>query len=210
MVRMISVTVHYGNHNKYVIGLPNNTQLGNLSTLLTSLIDRRPEDVLYIVMCGHLVGSEKMNYSSTLADCDIVGDRCVASIVFRDPSITYPESDLCLNSRNMMWIRQRTPSTTSAAGTNDFASALLNAMGLTTQMTDVPVVISESEYHRYITQVDEPPTDPCSICTDMIGETGVSLGCGHCFHDECIREVLTTSSVKCPNCNYDVRNGDLV
>lgn len=200
---MITVTVHYGNHNKYRIDLPESTKLGFLSLYLTKLINCEPENVLGIYMCGGLVGAKDMPFTQTLAECNIIGGQCVASLILRDPDLIYPDADLYLVERNTKWLKQYVQTQQPVSAANLFQALGINTDGL----LDVPVVIPEAEYERYITYLDSTPEDPCSICSDTFTDTDqvAQLACGHTFHDQCIRELLTTSSVKCPNCNYDVR-----
>lgn len=201
---MIEVTVHYGNHNKYQIELPTTTKVGLLSWYLTKIIDLNANDVLYLIMGGHVIGSPDLPFSKTLADCNIINDQCVVSMVLRDASIKYPDADLYTSTRNSKWIQK-----------NVNISASSNVLNMTTffqsigfdpnSLSDVQVSLTETEYEQHITQLSGPVEDPCSICHNAIDE-GVSLSCGHPFHDNCIREWLTSRSVRCPSCNHDVRN----
>lgn len=207
---MIKVTVHYGNHNKYSIDLPENTKLGYLSWYLTRIIDMKAEDVLYLIMGGMLVGSKAAPFTSLLGDCNMVNNECVVSMVLRDSSISYPDSDLYLLERNKRWLRRQGSNRTDAPDTGSLAPVsniqqLLQVFGVDmNNLVDVPVTVPESEYEQHITQLTSV-TNPCSICSNVIDEDGVALSCGHEFHDSCIREWLTTESVRCPSCNHDVR-----
>jgi hypothetical protein len=204
---MIEVTVHYGNHNKYQIELPSTTKVGLLSWYLTKIVDLSPNDVLYLIMGGYIIGSPALPFSKILADCNIINDRCVVSMVLRDAGIKYPDSDLYTSIRNSNWI-QKNGAATSASSNGAVPlnmTTFFQSMGLDpNSLVDIQVSLTETEYEQHITQLSGPVEDPCSICHNAIDE-GVSLSCGHPFHDNCIREWLTSRSVRCPSCNYDVR-----
>lgn len=208
---MITVVVHYGNHNKYSLELPNDTKLGFLASCLTTLIKQEPDNVLYMLMGGKIVGAGELSFNKQLSECDIVNGHCVVSLVFRDPTIKYPDSDLYISTRNLRWLQSNSNSISNSNGNSNRLqgnmSALLQTLGvdLASTLVDVPVTIPTSEYEQYIMQMDTNPEDPCSICSQIITEEAVALSCGHEFHDHCIREWLTMNSVQCPNCNHDVR-----
>ena len=72
---MITIVVHYGNHNKYSIELPPDTKLGYLSWYLTKLIDQEPSNILYLVMGGCVIGNNSLSFSKTLAECNIINNK---------------------------------------------------------------------------------------------------------------------------------------
>lgn len=203
---MITVIVHYGNNNQYSIDLPISTKLGYMSWYLTRLIGLQPANVIYLLMGGSIIGSGPLPFNKPLSDCNIVNDRCVVSMVLRDPNIEYPDSDLYNSNRNIHWLKAHTAQTTQSTGMPENMTTFLQQIGLNiNSLVDVQVTIPENEYEQYVTQLDTTPDDPCSICSRDVTDDAVALACGHAFHNSCIREWLTTSSVKCPHCNHDVR-----
>ena len=47
----------------------------------------------------------------------------------------------------------------------------------------------------------------CSICFEPLTEdVRIALPCGHRFHKDCIRQSLTSTGGRCPNCRTDVTN----
>jgi len=203
---MIEVTVHYGNHNKYQIELPSTTKVGLLSWYLTKIIDLNANDVLYLIMGGYIIGSPALPFSKTLADCNIINDRCVISMVLRDASIKYPDADLYTSSRNSNWIQKNGVNTPASSNLLNMTTFFQSIGFDPNSLSDVQVSLTETEYEQHITQLSGPVEAPCSICHNTIDDEGVSLSCGHPFHDNCIREWLTSRSVRCPSCNHDVRN----
>jgi hypothetical protein len=203
---MITVTAHYGNHNRYDMEVPSDTELGYLPVYLTEIIKKESKSVLYLVMGGHVIGGGELPFAKTLSECNIICNRCVVSIIFRDPKIKYPEADLYINSRHAVWLEQQKRAHTQAqahASTDPF-STLLQAIG--TELIDVIVTLTDDEYEQVITRPEASPDDVCSICSrDIESSDCVKLVCGHEFHDGCAREWLTTSSIRCPHCNHDVR-----
>ena len=49
--------------------------------------------------------------------------------------------------------------------------------------------------------------DTCTICLDdvLVGQSVLTLRCGHTFHAECISKWVTASATTCPMCQLDVR-----
>lgn len=226
---MIKLTVHYGNHNKFNIDLPPSFKLGHLVTVLPVLINKSIRDILYIIIGDSLVGSDDCKFSKSLGECNIIDNKCTAHMILKNPDENYPDNCLYLSSKNQAWISKadiQTPITinsslsmnpTTIEETNaGFSNGLRNffeAIGGFgnvdfTTLQDVAVVIPEEDYDDYVlTPLNSLTDDVCSICQTQITDItdGAQLECGHCFHKECIKEWLTTRSVKCPTCNYDVR-----
>lgn len=49
--------------------------------------------------------------------------------------------------------------------------------------------------------------DSCTICLDdvQVGESAITVRCGHTFHAKCITKWVTESAPTCPVCQLDVR-----
>ncbi len=43
--------------------------------------------------------------------------------------------------------------------------------------------------------------DPCSICLEELKD-GITLGCGHKFHQSCVEELQKFTNNVCPLCRY--------
>lgn len=203
---MISASVLYGNSNWFTIDLPETLKLGHLIGIYPAVINKRPADILYITICGHIVGQHPYTFDRCLGDCDIVDKRVMSHIILRSTAedIRYPEIELMINSRNMSWYRnnpfETEVSETGATGIDTFLRALGN-------FSDVPIVITDDQYTWVITQMAGEDESLCSICQSANdSDTSVTLSCGHSYHNSCIHTWLTTSSVRCPTCNYDVRD----
>lgn len=215
---MITVTVCYGNHNSYKIDLPPTIQLGKLQGVFPGLINQSINNILYIIIAGGIVGSRTHPFTMKLGECDIINNNCVAHMVFKSPDIVYPDRELYISHRNMSWINNNTVDTVGfqespiTPGVQTLLEALGN-IGMSMDfnvLDDVTVVLTTDEYNQCITHLDTVPDSECTICQSGIDiDSGVSLECSHAFHDHCIRDWLTTTSVKCPTCNYDVRQQDL-
>jgi len=205
---MIEVTVQFGNHNKYRIELPPTTKIGVLSWYLTKIINYEPSDVLYLIMGGSIIGSQTLPFNRSLADCNIINNRCVVSMVLRDNTIQYPDADLYISTRNNNWVQKYgdRATTTAIEDAPIPITAFIQSMGFDPNaLTDVQVSLTQDAYEQYITRHPGSVEDTCSICHNEILTEAASLSCGHTFHDNCIREWLTTTSVRCPICNHDVR-----
>lgn len=53
--------------------------------------------------------------------------------------------------------------------------------------------------------------DSCTICREDFkeGVKVVVLSCKHIFHFDCVKDYLTKSNIKCPNCNKDLTKKDV-
>lgn len=225
---MITLTVHYGNHNKFNIDLPSSFKLGYLVTVLPVLVNKSIKDILFIIIGNELVGTKNCDFSKTLGECDIVNNKCTAHMILKNPDEKYPDNCLYLANRNQAWVSRSdtvplsinssltmnpTIDSESTAGFSNGLRNFFEAIGGFsnvdfTTLQDVTVVIPEEEYDDYIiTPLNSLPDYVCSICQTPIASVneGSQLECGHCFHNNCIKEWLTTRSVKCPTCNFDVR-----
>ena len=229
--RMISVTVHYGNYNRFTINCPPSIKLGSLPAVFSRIINKSVNDVLYLIMGGIIIGNKPYDLNTCLKDCRIL-NTCVISMVMRDPSVTYSDMDLYINSWYCLWAQQHIPegpvasqpeSNPSIPGQAALAS-LMQVIGLglglelgipmtnpnapsnppSNPWADVAVTIPVDEYEQHITQA-EPLAEACAICSHVLDEDVVSLACNHCFHNSCIHTWLTGNAVTCPVCNYDVR-----
>lgn len=198
---MINVTVYFGNKNRFTIELPETLQLGKLIGILPIVINKTIHDVLYIIICGHIVGIEPYNFNRMLGDCDLIGDKCSAHIILKVSNVEYPGLELSTSYRNIMWYNR--PTNSSIQQPIQTIQSFLEGIG----MVDVPVVLTESQYNDLVHLIDDRVDDNsvCTICQSQIESEGAQLTCGHQFHNECIYNWLTTSSVRCPTCNHDVR-----
>lgn len=217
----IAITVCYGNHNKYTIDVESNTPVGKLVYYLTRLLKKSHKDVLYMIINGHIVGTDALPLKRELADCT-VNSRCTAHLIFRDSEIEYPDADLYRNQQYNNYITKQIQIQTQTQTSSDQSQSqsqsdlssfqeALRSLGIDLNLSaleDVHVTIPEDEYEQYITQVDPDMDidDTCLCGQDISRDDAVQLGCNHIFHNSCIRESLTTSSVRCPRCNYDVRD----
>lgn len=211
MSATVTVTVCYGNHNKYDIDLASTTPVGKLTYYLTRILNKSHKEVLYIIINGLIVGTEALPLKREIGDCT-VRNQCVAHIIFRNPTVNYPDADLFRNQQYQNYVAKQSQAAAQQStrlidlGSLDGLQNMFQAMGVDlSNLEDITVTIPESEYEQYITQVDTDEDCMCTICGQSIDD-GVQLGCNHIFHNNCIRESLTTSSVRCPVCNYDVRD----
>lgn len=209
---MINVLVIFGNHNSYSIELPSSIKLGQLATIFPVLLKIQPEDLLYIMICGHVIGHNvSYGFDKTLSDCPILNDKCVAHLIFKDPKVTYPDIELITSARNQAWLKRQsqTQTQTQTLSNNPFGQILESlAMNLDLSvLQDVAVTIAPEDVDRHLHPLSEDPSTVCGICQDVITvENGVKLTCNHPYHRSCIRNWLVSSSVTCPTCNFDVRN----
>ena len=92
---------------------------------------------------------------------------------------------------------------------NDFIEQQLQNY---TDLEDVKVTLSEEEFDKLDTHVDETllsDSISCNICLEELkkDESLVRLNCTHIYHQDCIKEWLTKQSTKCPNCRFCCRDG---
>jgi hypothetical protein len=183
-------------------------------------------------MGGIIIGNKPYDLNTCLKDCRIL-NTCVISMVMRDPSVTYSDMDLYINSWYCLWVQQNITEDSVAASPPESVNqpipgqaalaSLMQVIGLGLGLelgtanpanpsnpsnpwswADVAVTIPTDEYEQHITQA-EPSAEACAICSHVLDEDVVSLACSHCFHNRCIHTWLTGNAVTCPVCNYDVR-----
>lgn len=205
---MTTITVLYGNNNSYNIDIPSTTKIGHLAGIIPVLLYKKSTDVLFMIINGHIAGQRDYDFDKAMNDCGFVNNKCNVYLILKDPDRTYSESELRYSSRNMTWLKNAA----SSINTGTFsAQQFIDAFGLGfgnldfNTLEDEIVTIPEDQYHLYVTPTDVDTDTTCTICQEDIAEA-VTLYCGHSFHDNCIRGWLTTSSVKCPTCNHDVRD----
>lgn len=66
--------------------------------------------------------------------------------------------------------------------------------------------ITMDRFSQLITPVDPILNETCRICLDDLNEKTVKVSCGHCFHQECISNYLTSKCIHpvCPICRFDL------
>lgn len=212
---LINITVMFCDTNKYTVQVPHATKLGMLSSILPIVVGRTKEEVLYLIMNGQMLGYAPYQFDKTLADCQIVNNECMVHLIFKDPKIKYNDYVLSASERNQLWRqKQSSPRHEDAVGRGGRGGGmmdLLQSLGqaISMDMGDVVVTIPDNDYNLYVTTNTDDVTDQsCAICQEEMNNDQQTsrLSCGHCFHEECLHDWLTTSSTKCPTCNYDVRN----
>jgi len=215
---MITVTVYYGNHNYFHIDLPPSLKVGLLVTILPVVINKHIDDVLYIILCGQIVG-KGYAFDTPLSDCNILESKCTAFMILKPPPSSFGCSalDQLTAERNRSWLSRNKQSTSTSSASNTLTgSRMMDLLGAVRDLNfnileDVAVTVPEAEYAQYVTPLSHDPADVCTICHDnIVAADGVQLACAHAFHNTCIHTWLTVRSVKCPTCNYDVRDaGDV-
>ena len=79
----------------------------------------------------------------------------------------------------------------------------------TTFFNSVPIVPTRNQINS---SLEEHPntTSNCAICQDTISSGGCRIRqCGHVYHRSCV-EHWFASSVRCPVCRYDIREGNQI
>jgi hypothetical protein len=156
-------------------------------------------DVLYTVFNGTLLCRD--NFDKPLYAFNVVDNTCNAFVTLQYSGQPVSMADRIIQEQNRYWLLAQRPvigSRMKIAHTEAPASE-------DEQMQDVPVVIPFAHLERYITPFPEH-AEECSICYETQSGERVILHCGHIFHRECISIWLTEKSVRCPMCNYDVRD----
>lgn len=68
----------------------------------------------------------------------------------------------------------------------------------------VPVAATEEQIQRGVETNVTVPETTCSICQEATTTATRIRGCGHAFHDVCIRQWFSMNP-RCPMCRHDVR-----
>ena len=225
---MIETTVRFGNNNSFILKLPRDLEMGKLIGCLPIIINRKPEDILYLICNGMLVGARENDYNLYLSDFKIIHDQCTIYMILKSPHNEPRDIDLVLQMANLEWLRRHI--NPSSRRTDDGGRAQVPPPRLRrlpqlfanfdpSSLVDVPVVVSNDDFNRYVNRLSPSSSELdvhiCSICSRDVGnlettpvgsdEECVQLACTHMFHRSCIRIWLTTESVHCPFCNWDTR-----
>ena len=67
--------------------------------------------------------------------------------------------------------------------------------------------LTNTEYNNNFKEIDNTDkTKTCSICFEKLGEKMIKTSCGHCFHNNCLKQWLTDNCNKpnCPVCRHSL------
>jgi hypothetical protein len=183
----LHLTFVFGNNNIFKLKIKPDRTVCDLYRAASIIIC---SEVLLLVINGQVLRSiEKLRD----IDCFYTSNP-VISVILRHPDVTYTDGDLIMHNR------------IKHSSTNDSNSA---------DDSPVRVVIPKDNYYVYVSPIVTAfDYGTCSIChcdfpTDPVDQENTNmdrLACGHIFHHDCIRPILTESSVMCPVCSHDVRN----
>jgi hypothetical protein len=174
------------------------TTFRTLTRTLPILVKRHVVDLLYMICEGKIIGQIPEDLDKTLSMVGLVEQRCTIHMIFKIPDDTYryTYNDLLANHHVRHYPSSRTSFTTA-----------LMLQDVLQGLYDVTVHL---EPHQ-VGQVTHPGLaneEQCSVCQDQLENDVLIINdCGHGFHRTCITDWLTTFSVLCPMCNYDVRDG---
>lgn len=211
----IEITFVFGNCNKVRFSVPRKQSIAHLYSVIRDCLKC---DILYMTCAGQVLGRDILQKPLIDLAC-FLRDKQTISVVYKHPDTDYCDKDLelfnffqivdSLNESNNYYniLDGRNLNLNLDLDFNNFNLLEALNLGLDSQL----ITINEQDYEAYVTKVeyDEINTEePCFICHEsFIQEDDIrSLTCGHVFHNECIRTLLTSSSVQCPVCSMDVRD----
>ena len=230
IVLMITVTVLFGNNNKYTMDIPDDTELGKIPYYITIPLKKQPSDILYYIINGRLIGQIKGDYGTLLSDCGYA--NYTVHVIFKDNDYVYQETDLVLNTKNSVWLKRKLEDHSGdRVGLSQSSNVLNQLLGQINQtnfmdlLVDEEVLIPTNQYNAYVQVINTIETGSegegegegaseneqhnCSICSEIItvGPVGKIRRCGHHFHNDCIKTHLTSiGNTSCPSCGQDVRD----
>jgi hypothetical protein len=175
----------YGNNNCFTVGVNLSHKVYVLYYIATQVLK---SDILYLCCNGNVLGINDIDTPLHRLGYFLFPSQ-VVSVVLKHPDVSYPTEDLYIYNYIRLAKDNREERTVDYMSTN-------------------LITVPESRYLELVT-VEQYSGDEwiCSICQDGLqsGQQRHRLACGHSFHAECIHRILTTVSVECPTCSYDVR-----
>lgn len=193
------LTVIFGNRNWLQVKLSSNQTVYELYTALNNTLCKGKSNILYLVSCGTIL----TDMSKTLAATGFFTTGTgVINVIFKLNDIQYDRHDLIAynnyldNNHNVQ--------------INDLLVSGISLQSIiNSQLTTVPVVLTEREYSTLVNTVtvNNIQETICGSChADLQTDQILSqLPCEHVFHQDCIKTWLTTQSTRCPLCSRDVR-----
>lgn len=186
----VDITFVYGNNNRFNVSIGRYQKVYSLYYIATQVLNT---EILYLCCNGRVLGIDLIeNELSTFGP--FLSPTQVVSIVLKHPDVVYTTEDLYIHN----YIRATCQSSSAEQG-----QTMLNYI-----MAAHLITVPEERYPDIVT-VDQSDEEgrTCTICQEGLLQDQLChrLACGHVFHAECIHRTLTTVSVECPICSYDVR-----
>ena len=205
---MIRACVIFNYNSYYRLILSDNLKLRSLYKTLPFLVHRKPNDVLYIICNGQIIGTDPTILDNTLNMFGLSEGRCTIHIIFKipDDAYTYNQTDLLASYNAANYPVRMTVSSLD----RDPGMSLSQRANLLMETLLEPMVVVASEQRiseiLVAVDIDDPEAaTTCVICNESDGPYVRINTCGHVFHRECISDWLTTFSTRCPVCDSDIR-----
>lgn len=219
---MIRGTVFFGNNNFFKIDLNERTFVGDLSKCFTSIIKKKPFNLLYIIMNGLILGStEQVSFDKRLSELPIAEGRCNFYMILAPPvPLVTSAIDRVHQSQNIMWSRNKKKEIIPVVSVENTLSSFINNIVANGRdvphdgyenlvgLQDIRVVIPAHHINQYTDRDVVCDDDTICFCGDpVVSDVPISgiIRCKHMFHTSCIESWLTGNSVMCPTCQLDVR-----
>lgn len=191
----ITLTFVFGNCNKFTFDVPRKTLVAQLYVAAKTVVE---DNILYLMCGAKVLGVDDMKKTLVELNC-FLRNRQTISIVLKHPKTNYCDDDLVVHNY-IKYIEQQTQ------------SAISRSVNIFNELMPSHIVhINESDYGSYVSSVSLAEIDEttCVICHEDFETDDIidQMMCGHSFHRNCLRPLLTTNSVQCPVCSYDVREG---
>lgn len=184
----------FSKNNSFKFILESSIYFGDLYKFFSKILNIQIKDILYIIFNNKIIDDSFMNPYSFSQKINIHTKEADVIIVLKNKLLTHDYSQDILNSY-IQW------SSTKVLNNNiNFYDSIL-------------ITITEAEFYNIVTiiniaDIDQDEQENICLCGSELHQSNdiALLPCNHLFHKECIKKHLTEISVKCPNCNYDVRD----
>jgi len=198
---MFVLNCSFGNNNYFKLQLDHSIFYGDLYNYFAHLLNINKIDILYIIYNNIIIDNNIMNPYSFNNRINIYTKSADVIIVIKNPNLVQNNLNK-IQDEYLNWYN---------------STIYVNEYGFGESLEQIPITITEEFYNDNIAKaninyINEDDKDIECICGFKLSETSVQednliahLPCNHLFHNSCIKKHLTQISVKCPDCNYDIR-----
>jgi hypothetical protein len=193
------------NYNSYFTRLiPSTATVRTLYKTLPFYVNRKPEDILYVIIQGKLLGADYNDLELTLNKLGLINNECNIHLIFKVNSFTYSYNEL-LPSFNALGATVQSQSQTQTQNQTGQNQMPVTIDQFLERLQPENITLTEEQISVVTRDSIGTGEENCSVCQDGMLLDLLELPCGHKFHRQCIRNWLLNFSILCPMCSADSR-----